>query len=533
MKTRQIIYKTLVLALPLVALSSCDDYLDTMPDNRTTLDTEEKVANLLVTAYPDAGSMLINELMSDNVDYFGMRNPYGNKFGDQVYAWKDVTEKKNEAPLQLWQVDYSAIAEANQALQTIEDMGGATTPSLKASKAEALLCRAYAHFLLVNEFCSHYNENTSNKDLGIYYSKKVEKINDKHERGTVAQVYQQIEKDIQEALPLVTDNYKVPKYHFNKKAAYAFATRFYLYYAKWDKALQYANLCLGEHPEESLRDWKVMGEMPNNYFAITQHYVEANNPANIMLSTYTSVASMAFIPVPIMYKRYSHGKYISYNEDVFAKNVWGDDAKYYLKPAVGAAANAEATCMYKIPYLFETVDPVSKIGIPKTVIAVFTTDETLLARAEAYIMLKQYDKAAADLNLWMHNIVKTDVQLTPQLIQKFYNSVGYCYDDETKLNSTIKKHLHPAFPIGKEGSVQETMLQCVLGFRRIETLHEGLRWFDVKRYGIEIKRRLLDVKGNPEKELDILKVNDPRRAVQIPYDIVQAGVQPNPRHVNK
>ena len=148
-------------------------------------------------------------------------------------------------------------------------------------------------------------------------------------------------------------------------------------------------------------------------------------------------------------------------------------------------------------------------------------------------MLKQYDKAAADLNLWMHNIVKTDVQLTPQLIQKFYNSVGYCYDDETKLNSTIKKHLHPAFPIGKEGSVQETMLQCVLGFRRIETLHEGLRWFDVKRYGIEIKRRLLDVKGNPEKELDILKVNDPRRAVQIPYDIVQAGVQPNPRHVNK
>lgn len=94
MKTRQIIYKTLVLALPLVALSSCDDYLDTMPDNRTTLDTEEKVANLLVTAYPDAGSMLINELMSDNVDYFGMRNPYGNKFGDQVYAWKDVTEKK-------------------------------------------------------------------------------------------------------------------------------------------------------------------------------------------------------------------------------------------------------------------------------------------------------------------------------------------------------------------------------------------------------------------------------------------------------
>ena len=51
---------------------------------------------------------------------------------------KMLQKKNNEAPLQLWQVDYSAIAEANQALQTIEDMGGATTPSLKASKAEAM-----------------------------------------------------------------------------------------------------------------------------------------------------------------------------------------------------------------------------------------------------------------------------------------------------------------------------------------------------------------------------------------------------------
>lgn len=40
------------LALPTVVLSSCDDYLDTMPDNRATIDNEDKIKSLLVSAYP-------------------------------------------------------------------------------------------------------------------------------------------------------------------------------------------------------------------------------------------------------------------------------------------------------------------------------------------------------------------------------------------------------------------------------------------------------------------------------------------------
>ena len=74
------------------------------------------------------------------------------------------------------------------------------------------------------------------------------------------------------------------------------------------------------------------------------------------------------------------------------------------------------------------------------------------------------------------------------------------------------------------------MLQCVLGFRRIETLQTGLRWFDVKRYGIEIVRRIMDDKGNPETLVDVLKQDDPRRAIQIPSKVLSAGIQANPRN---
>ena len=139
-------------------------------------------------------------------------------------------------------------------------------------------------------------------------------------------------------------------------------------------------------------------------------------------------------------------------------------------------------------------------------------------------MKKQYDKACEDLNAWMHNIVKTTVTLTPTLIQNFYNSVNYCYDDVDHLQSTVKKHLHPAFDIDAEGSVQETMLQCVLGFRRIETVQEGKRWWDIKRYGIEITHRI-------DGEDPIYFVaGDLRGAIQLPSDVINSGLQANPRN---
>lgn len=40
-------------------------------------------------------------------------------------------------------------------------------------------------------------------------------------------MYEKIEKDLKLGLSLVNDDYYVkPKFHFNKKAAYAFASRF-------------------------------------------------------------------------------------------------------------------------------------------------------------------------------------------------------------------------------------------------------------------------------------------------------------------
>ena len=73
-------------------------------------------------------------------------------------------------------------------------------------------------------------------------------------------------------------------------------------------------------------------------------------------------------------------------------------------------------------------------------------------------------------------------------------------------------------------------LQCVQHFRRIEFLFRGMRWFDIKRYGISfshvIGKDARVVTLNPNIESGVL---DHRMALQIPNEVIAAGIDPNNR----
>ena len=67
MKYRNVLYTTLISALCL-GTTSCSDFLDEMPDNRTELTTEESITKVLVSAYPMTTNFHIGEFYSDNID---------------------------------------------------------------------------------------------------------------------------------------------------------------------------------------------------------------------------------------------------------------------------------------------------------------------------------------------------------------------------------------------------------------------------------------------------------------------------------
>ena len=516
------------LTLPTLAFTACDDFLDTMPDNRATVDTEDKIKSLLVSAYFDHDYCYVAELLSDNTDNYGDNNPYTTRWLDDTYNFKDESETDNESMNSFWESAYTAIASANEALKAIDELGGPDkTANLSAMRGEALLCRAYSHFMLANLFCNHWTTNAAN-DLGLPYMEEPEtELMPKYERGNLAELYTKIETDLEEGLERVSDSYySVPKYHFNTKAAYAFANRFYVYTEQWEKAIRAADRCLGSQPQTMLRDWAAIAAMPANQTAQANEYINASSNANLLLMTAYSALGLSY-GAYYTNSKYSHGAYIASNEDVRATNIWGGYSQFRVAPRVYSGTNLDKVIIWKCPYLFEYTDIVAQTGYRHTVYPAFTTDEVLLNRAEAYIMLNRFDEAAADLTMWMQNVTKSTMTLTPASITTFYNSCDYSYNDG--LSSTIKKHLNPAFAIAAEGSTQECMLQCMLGFRRMETLHHGLRWFDIKRYGIEYPRRLMNASGLPALATDFIGKDDLRRVVQIPQKVRDAEFTPNPR----
>lgn len=149
-----------LLALAAGALfSACNDFLDVVPDNRTTLDSPEAISELLVSAYPSGNCIFFAESMSDNVtDRGNTLDPYvqpdWNRANQQAFFWQDIDMTYQDSPNYFWMASYEAIAAANHALEAIEKLEAEGT-DCSVQKGEALVCRAYNHFMLVNVFAQH------------------------------------------------------------------------------------------------------------------------------------------------------------------------------------------------------------------------------------------------------------------------------------------------------------------------------------------------------------------------------------------
>jgi len=529
------------IAFGALALTSCDDYLDKMPDNRATIDTEEKVTKILVSAYATHNSNLMLEMASDNARDNGSTYTMGALTQEEAYLWQPITETDNDSSKDLWDACYGAAAAANQALKAIDEMGNPA--NLQAQRGEALLCRAWAHFQLANVFCLAYNPETANSDMGLPYAIAPEtEVSPHYERGTMNEFYAHINADIEEGLPLIDDKiYTVPKYHFNKKAAYAFAARFNLYYQKWDKTIEYANAALGSNPQGLLRNWNhIVNELASDYLTRCNAYISASENSNFLLQTAYS-SSGYFLGAWNLGNRYGHEQTnIARLETYRAPGIWG---------AYGSASDLfmAHSCWGPEQHLniskyygyFEYTDKVNGIGYRQTDYVQLCADETLLCRAEAYAVKGDLASALSDMNLWLSTNSRNGMQATQELVNKIYgsydpeNGTGMKYMDDGKGgpvvasvdNGSPKKHLHPlGFTIGEEGSDQENMLQFILHMRRCQMIQEGGRWCDIKRWGIEIAHNR---EGMPD---DLLLRNDPRRAFQLPNDVLDAGLPGNPRN---
>lgn len=487
-KTYPTVFQSCMLAVAII-LPGCSDFLSQPPDNRTTIDTKEKISELLVSAYPQANYIPFCEAMTDNVsEHLGA---VADQTNIDPYFWRDPTLTEQDSPEFYWTSCYTAIASANQALKVI-----AESPDPKeydAQKGEALLARAYAHLMLVTLFSKWYDEDTADKDPGIPYVKEPETVALKtYERKTVKYVYDQIEKDIKAGIPLIKDEaYTVPAYHFTTAAANALAVRFYLYKNDYSKVVQYANNVYPDNniTADRLRPWN------STYTTYTRDqleivYTKATERANLLLAETGSLWARYYYLL-----RYSTGK-DELDEIQSIEGVAGGSFAYSVYINGGSASPIYFVVKFHEHFVKENIS--DNTGLPYTIVPLLTAEEVLLSRAEAYTYLGQNALAIKDLNT-------------------FYSTRIANYDPAR--NTITATRLTNYFGL----NLSDALLNAVLLTKRAEFVHEGLSWFDILRYKRQVTHYTTD--GTFE-----LKADDPRRVLQIPREAISiGGLEKNPR----
>ena len=482
------IIQNIFLTALLIYAAGCNKTLETLPDNRTVITTADQVTQLLTSAYPHASYMPFTEPLSDNAEDKGAApataDPESYQINSQAYRFEDVTTVKFDSPVAYWDSCYKAIAVANQALIYCN---GPDSAAYSAQKGEALVCRAYAHFMLVCLFAKPYDPATAGSDPGIpYMTKPQDNVFQTYDRGTVAGVFSNIENDLNRGLSLIQDKIygSAPKFHFTKQAAHAFAARFYLFKQDYAKVITHASAVFGAADPASLIRDQVNKYATLQYAELSIGYNQSSDPANILLQETISNYFDNYAAY-----RYGYGQGLNSNF-VNAPNVTGGDYGVVTYGATPQVFNFPKWNPYNVG------DGARYGSAP-----LFSMEEVLMNRAEAYVRTGNQAAAITDLNDW---VSKNVVSYNPAIHDITASKASSFY----QLNADL------------------ALIETALDFKRLTYLQEGLRWFDI----IRLKRPVVRYAGSDFGTIvTTILPTDKRRILQLPPEAAQSGMAPNPR----
>ncbi len=518
-----------VIALTL-CLSGCNEFLNEVPDNRTEIDAPDKISQLLTSAYPKGNWAQVANVMGDGVQAFVDGSV--TVTNDHAFHWRDSKETNQDSPDYFWKACYTAIANANYALEAIEQTPDPTQQQAY-QRSEALLCRAFAHFLLVNLFAKTYEPGGTNDSPGIPYVDTPETVVvEQYKRRTVAYVYRRIQEDMEEGLATVApeSNFKVPACHFTEKAARAFASRFYLYKGDYGKVLEMTNAVIPE-PIRAENGNVAVGDLANvwaaTYFAPFKSAAWGTDPA-IIEPAFRSATSKhnLLMGEGVSYLAASRSYRYSFANNAYLPgssktNITGG----YWPWSIRGWQSIGAWYYAKISSYFYYLTP--STGYNMVMFPFFRAEELLLNRIEAKIHLNMLDAAMNDFNVYF----RQRTGATSGQPASAYNETSHVLN-QTKVDAywetTIESsdfYMNQYNPMGVKGWTdnRKALLCTLLDTRRCEFFMEGIRWFDILRYKIPVTH--VDIDGT----METLEPGDLRRVWQIPETAELSGLELNPR----
>lgn len=424
----------------------------------------------------EGGVMMYREVMADDV----VLTTQGNGWHVGNSRWL-VHINENAADVKfVWRFYYKIIANANMIIANIDDASG-PEQDRNEIKGQALAYRAWAHFNLVQHFAKRFEPGAANSQPGVPIV--FDPILEGGPRNSVAEVYTQVNADLDEALTLLTER-RNAKSHFNKNVVHGVKARVALTQGNYQVAAQQANLARQGYSlmsREQLYDgfnnvdngeW-IWGSRQiddqQTFFASFFAYMSVNfNSTNIRTNP-KAINSLLYSQIP---------------ETDARKGLWdpnaGDPA--LRDPFIDQVTLASFTKFNYMNRKFIAQGNASSVGD----VPYMRAAEMYLVEAEALARAGQ-DGAAQDV---------------------LFNLVSARDPAYTKSTNT------------GQALIEEIMIQ-----RRIELWGEGFRWYDLKRLNLPLDRTGANHVGTVVNNLFTVPANSNNWEWRIPRDELNANPQ--------
>lgn len=235
-----------LFVLLFAALSSCKKgYLDTLPTDRVSSDAVFKTTADIMSVlngvhratyaredqgnYGQPSMMIYNDMLGDDL----VMNAASNGWYNNEYKWLSHRNENSGLCSYSYRLYYTILVNINMILQNIDAATGSQADK-NFIKGQALTYRAWCYFNLVQYFGIRYDKNNipnSQPGIPLLISPTVEP----QPRATVEEVYAQINKDLDAAIPLLPTT-RPNKSHINVYVARGIKARVALTQQNWGVA---------------------------------------------------------------------------------------------------------------------------------------------------------------------------------------------------------------------------------------------------------------------------------------------------------
>lgn len=256
------IKKMILCSMAGVLLAGCgNDWLDV--NSSTAVDSETALNSLSDFEYTVTG--IYSTMQSEN-SYGARMQYYGDVTGDDIQGTKGTARgadfylfsyNKDNAPSTFWRSGFDIMASSNQVLTKIDKVKVDEEDEDEIAyrddiKGQALTLRALALFDLTRVYGYPYLKDNGASWGGVVIKEVVNK-DYQPRRSTVAQCYVAIIEDLEEAIPLLSEDRTKGK--INKWAAMTLLSRVYLYKGDNENALRVAKAGIVGAKEAGFKLW--------------------------------------------------------------------------------------------------------------------------------------------------------------------------------------------------------------------------------------------------------------------------------------